>query len=465
MPFAFVLLGSVLAGVPALAGDPCPPVRDTSPPVEKIYEAVRYGRSMATIGPYWFVSDDNARTWQAPGVRTTGVVHVYERVDGQLINTQTIVPEDADSFGGFGYNMSTDGQRLIVGASGLGFTWPGPLRRIGTAIIYELEDDQWVETGRLEPHYEVSGMGRTVSISGDIATASVSNEGTVHVYQETAQGWEFRQVIESPDGLPVTARFGEIVAFNGPWLFIAAYEDATVISSGGSVYVYRQVEGGLFEFTQKIAASERLRLGVGLGFDGTTLAVGAPLADPIYTNQGVVQIYELDGELWVLQQEVTHSRAARNHAFGKFVTLENGVLMASAGETVPGSTQVVYAFRRDDEGVWREVARLVPKAPWIATGFGLSMATDGRFMLAASRDIPDRYTSTTEGATYFYDLACFDCFARIDLDGDGVLTIFDFLTFQTAFGTGDMAADFDGDGQLTIFDFLAFQTAFAEGCE
>jgi hypothetical protein len=54
---------------------------------------------------------------------------------------------------------------------------------------------------------------------------------------------------------------------------------------------------------------------------------------------------------------------------------------------------------------------------------------------------------------------------RADLDGDGSLTLFDFLAFQNAFDMGDPIADFDGDGDLTLFDFLAFQNAFAAGCE
>ena len=54
---------------------------------------------------------------------------------------------------------------------------------------------------------------------------------------------------------------------------------------------------------------------------------------------------------------------------------------------------------------------------------------------------------------------------RVDLDGDGQLTIFDFLEFQNLFDAGDLAADFDEDGRLTIFDFLAFQNEFDAGCE
>jgi len=54
---------------------------------------------------------------------------------------------------------------------------------------------------------------------------------------------------------------------------------------------------------------------------------------------------------------------------------------------------------------------------------------------------------------------------RADLDGDGELTIFDFLAYQNLFDAGDPLADFDGDGELTIFDFLAFQNEFDAGCE
>jgi len=53
---------------------------------------------------------------------------------------------------------------------------------------------------------------------------------------------------------------------------------------------------------------------------------------------------------------------------------------------------------------------------------------------------------------------------RADFDGDGELTIFDFLAFQNAFDAGDLVADFDGDGELTIFDFLEFQNEFGAGC-
>lgn len=57
-----------------------------------------------------------------------------------------------------------------------------------------------------------------------------------------------------------------------------------------------------------------------------------------------------------------------------------------------------------------------------------------------------------------------ECRCLADIDGDGELSVFDFLAFQNLFAMGDPTADLDGDGVLTLFDFLAFQSAFDTGC-
>jgi hypothetical protein len=50
-----------------------------------------------------------------------------------------------------------------------------------------------------------------------------------------------------------------------------------------------------------------------------------------------------------------------------------------------------------------------------------------------------------------------------DMNGDGVLDFFDFLTFQDLFALGDPLADLNGDGVLDFFDFLTFQSFFGDG--
>jgi hypothetical protein len=55
-------------------------------------------------------------------------------------------------------------------------------------------------------------------------------------------------------------------------------------------------------------------------------------------------------------------------------------------------------------------------------------------------------------------------FCAADADFDCVLTIDDFIVFQTLFALGDPLADADQNGVLSIDDFIMFQTLFAIGC-
>lgn len=51
-----------------------------------------------------------------------------------------------------------------------------------------------------------------------------------------------------------------------------------------------------------------------------------------------------------------------------------------------------------------------------------------------------------------------------DVDGSGVLDLFDFLAFQNLFVAQDPGADCDGNGAFDLFDFLCYQNQFAAGC-
>jgi hypothetical protein len=51
-----------------------------------------------------------------------------------------------------------------------------------------------------------------------------------------------------------------------------------------------------------------------------------------------------------------------------------------------------------------------------------------------------------------------------DINGDGILDLFDFLAFQNLFVAQDPKADFDHNGVFDLFDFLAYQNSFLAGC-
>lgn len=74
----------------------------------------------------------------------------------------------------------------------------------------------------------------------------------------------------------------------------------------------------------------------------------------------------------------------------------------------------------------------------------------------------DLFMGLCEGYAVMIQNCGGDCYA--DFDGDGDLTILDFVAFQQAFASGDDGADANGDGNLDVLDFVAYQTAFQAGC-
>jgi hypothetical protein len=51
-----------------------------------------------------------------------------------------------------------------------------------------------------------------------------------------------------------------------------------------------------------------------------------------------------------------------------------------------------------------------------------------------------------------------------DVDGDGELNIFDFISFQGLYEVGSQSADCNHDGVLNILDFVCYQAMFQQGC-
>jgi hypothetical protein len=51
-----------------------------------------------------------------------------------------------------------------------------------------------------------------------------------------------------------------------------------------------------------------------------------------------------------------------------------------------------------------------------------------------------------------------------DVNGDGELTIVDFIAFQNGFTAGSPKADCDQNGVLNVLDFVCFQDVFQAGC-
>ncbi len=410
------------------------------------------------------MADPNARTLCSGSAFqcATGAVFIYQEFDGRLELVQTLVPPDVSPYDFFGTSIDTDGDRLIVG--GMGAAWPGVGFRQGVAYIYELEDGEWFETGRLQPPAEVAELfGAGVYLSGDVALVKSSRPANVYRYEFADGEWILSEKFHPPAPLVSADCFGCAGVALDEWIFLSAYFESTVSSRAGAVYAYRKRADNTLEFVQKIESPGTRGFGVAIDFDGQTLAIGAALSEREFELQGIVQTYSYDGQHWLLEQEITHDPPMKSAVFGISVAIQGDMLLATEGATRTATVEGrVLRFERRPGNGWQQVSALVPDPPIYARRYGQPVVMRSGHALAGAPDEIDASGSQT-GAAYFFDLTCGNCPA--DIDADGTLTIFDFLTFLNLFEDGDTTADFDGDGELTLFDFLAFQTAFDAGCE
>ena len=258
--------------------------------------------------------------------------------------------------------------------------------------------------------------------------------------------------------------FGSDVALTDDWIVVGANLEHLLASNGGAAYVYRRQPDGEIEYAQKLVASDVLegpRLGESVELVGDELFIGAPLSDRDVVKQGVVHVYQLQDGVWQHFQELAHREANGNDSFGKTLSAHGDrLIIGTTRDGSPaGGSGAAYVFERGPNGRWEQVASLFATEPVFEYARSVAIWDD-----TAAIGAPEAFAAgKPTGGVDVFDLPCEIC--RADLDADGALTIFDFLTYLNVFQDGDALADFDGDGELTLFDFLAFQTAFDAGCD
>jgi hypothetical protein len=127
----------------------------------------------------------------------------------------------------------------------------------------------------------------------------------------------------------------------------------------------------------------------------------------------------------------------------------------------------------DDAGaVWQTVEVTGPTGPDTVAGWRVATIRLTDFV-APTDSVQVRFIASDEDSPSLVEAAIDDVrlvsllcepSCPADFNGDGELSILDFVVFQLAFVDGDESADFNGDGELNVLDFVSFQLAFVEGC-
>ena len=385
---------------------------------------------------------------------------------GKVVASANIRRSTNSNFGG---SVSISGDRLVVGAnsedgdSGNNTGAAYIFKRNGA--VWELEQEISDKAGslpRLEIHDE---FGFNVSLDGnrlvvgapeDNGAGNISNSGAVYIFKRTNAAWRLEQEIskQTTDAsnkilgltrLKANDHFGTRVALDGERLVVGAYKDdgANNTSNSGAVYIFKrtnatwaleqEISKQTTDASNKILGLTRLKaddyFSVSVDLDGSRLVVGVSHDDGAHaTNSGAVYIFKRTGATWALELEISKQTTDSANKilglsalraldfFGQSVALDGDRLVVGApndvGMNSTAASGAVYIFKRTN-ATWAlelEISKQTTNATNKILGltrlkaqdyFGTRVALDGeRLVVGAYKD--DGIGASDVGAVYVF---------------------------------------------------------------
>ena len=199
------------------------------------------------------------------------------------------------------------------------------------------------------------------------------------------------------DTLQVGDNYGMAVAISGDLAIVGASLDDTMGHNSGCVYVFELDDDGTWVQTQRLFASNAnsyANFGAAVAIEGDIALVGAPKfgsgSDDLGPlGEGVVYAFQRnESGLFEEVQFIRSSDAIYQHEFGRDIQLSGNIMIVSRWNfsDISYSYDAVFAFVRDAEGVWHEEQRLLPAGDQAKMTVATSIALSGSTALVSSFD-------------------------------------------------------------------------------
>ena len=421
----------------------------------------------------------------------TGAALVYRDNPPWWVQETLLLASDGQTDDLFGTSVALNENFLVVGAPGVDGAGG---QDYGAVYVYQFDGAVWVETKIMSPDgAPADKFGRSVSLSGNAVITGADGDddngpesGSAYIFRHDGERWNLEAKVLASDGED-DDDFGAAVSLDGEIAVVGAMADFDNGPLAGAAYVFRHnPDTSHWKQEAKLLASD----GQVLDFFGASVAisekramVGAPQN---YSGlPGAVYIFRNEGERWSQEQKLTATDGQPGDQFGRVVTLNSDKAVVGAPKRYDEYTTEgeAYVYQLDiDASQWSEIANVHASDGTAGNHFGWSTAIRGhRTMIGAWFDDEN---GTDAGALYVFDLDRDDCNLNgicdvrdiadgdsndvngnavpdecdVDINGDGVVDVLDFLQLLAAWGLCEECAacpeDFDSDCLVGVTDFL-----------
>lgn len=341
-----------------------------------------------------------------PGLSGTGLVLVFEYRENKWVETAVLQAEDADGGDFFGFSVDIDGDRVLVGA--VGDDENGSFS--GSAYVFESDGSAWNQVAKLLPDEGAmrDQFGISVSISGTRALVgangtenlSADASGAAYVFNFEDSSWTQEAKLVPLSG--ADREFGTSVSVSGDRLLVGAPGNNSGVAAGAA-HVFDHTGSGWSETAEISPLDGNLGdlFGASVNLLGDRAVVGAPRHAEDGNVLGSAHMFDLVDGNWVETSKMLPDEESVHEYFGVSVSLENDLVLVGASRNssnaVAGSA-FIFGF----DGIrWSQLTRLVPSDGAAGDFFGFSVGMSGNRLLAGAGG--DDIHGFQSGSAYVYE--------------------------------------------------------------
>jgi hypothetical protein len=340
----------------------------------------------------------------------SGAAFIFEYDGSQWVEQATLIPNDGEQNDRFGYSVSLDGDRALIGAH-----WDDDLGNFsGSAYLFEFDGSQWMQIIKWIPSDGSTGdlYGSAVSLSGDWAFVGAPGNdgngtrcGAVYIYHVDGSTWQqFDKIF--PADAENSDQFGSAISLSGSRVLISSpLDDNGSLIDNGSAYVF-EFDNNSWNESTKLQASDGSsndNFGNSVSISGNRALIGAKLDDVNNVNAGSVYVFDFDGLTWSESVKIVPSDTTTGIRFGQSVSLQGDVFVAGAHQNQSNGLDFgaayVYQF---DGSVWQEVIKLTASDKKLHDELGFSVAIHDDTIFAGAHHDGD--LGSHSGSAYVFEL-------------------------------------------------------------
>lgn len=348
--------------------------------------------------------DNNRALVGAPGFDLHGAVYVLDFMGGNWQQTAVLVADDIAQFDSFGFSVSLDGNRALIGAN----RDDDNGNDSGSAYVFDFIGGSWAQSAKLTANdgmtddefgYSLSLYGNRVLIGSykDDNTNGI-DAGSVYVFDLNASNWS--QTVKLIASNALDKNFSQSLGSSQNRILIGSSTN----DDSGAAYIFDLISNSWQETIRLVAsdASPGVSFGLSVSLDNDRVLIGARYDGASTGSAGSAYIFDLVGNNWMQTAKLIATDAQPLDNFGKTVSLSGDrALIGSFNHTLDLGSAYVFDLIASS---WTQTIQLNASDGFTNDFFGASGISlfGDRIFIGASGDNDN---DSNSGSVYTFDFA------------------------------------------------------------